>query len=385
METCFQGFRRKDKSVGIRNHVAVVSVMDNSNPLVRQICQQVPGTVPVCATFGRGAMGPDMEIHRRILAGMATNPNVHSAVVCGIEKRLVEEIARRIARSDREVETCVIQRDGGTLGATAKGVRAAALLVQKASAQQRENCPLSDLLLGLECGGSDATSGIAGNTVTGLVSDFVVASGGSTVLSETVELLGAEHILARRAVTEEVGRQLVAKVNRCAEYALSLGEDLIGSNPVPDNIEGGLTTIEEKSLGAVKKAGSSPLQEVLEYGVRPSKKGFVFMDGPAPAIENMSGLAAAGVQVIIFYTGQGNHSGHPLVPVIKSCGNPDTLAIMPENIDVDLSQVILGEIDLKSAAELVKGRLMEVLSGRLTTAEILGQGEISISRYALTV
>jgi len=385
METSFQGFRRKDHAFGIRNHVAVVSVMDNSNPLVRQICQRVPHTVPVCATFGRGAMGPDVVIHKRILVGMATNPNVHSAVVCGIEKSLVEEVARQIAASGREVAACVIQRDGGTLGATEKGVRMASLFVQKASAQRRETCQLSDLSLGLQCGGSDATSGIAGNTVTGLVSDFIVACGGTATLSETVELLGAEHILSRRAVNEEVGRQLVAKVNRCAEYALSLGEDLIGSNPVPDNIEGGLTTIEEKSLGAVKKAGSSPLQEVVEYGCRPAKKGFVFMDGPAPAIENMTGLAAAGVQVIVFYTGKGNHSGHPLVPVIKCCGNPDTLAIMRENIDVDLSRVILGEMDLKAAADLVKAHLLEVLNGRLTTAEVLGQGEISISRYALTV
>ena len=168
------------------------------------------------------------------------------------------------------------------------------------------------------------------NPVTGLVSDFVVAAGGTTVLSETVELLGAEHILKSRAVNEKVADDLVAKVNWCSEYALSLGNDLIGSNPVPDNIAGGISTIEEKSLGAVKKAGSSILQEVLEYGERPTRKGFVFMDGPAPAIENMTGLAAAGVQAIVFYTGKGNHSGNPLVPVIKCCGNPETLKIMRE-------------------------------------------------------
>jgi altronate dehydratase large subunit len=161
--------------------------------------------------------------------------------------------------------------------------------------------------------------------------------------------------------------------------------DLIGSNPAPDNIEGGLSTIEEKSLGALKKAGSSALQEVIEYAASPTRKGFIFMNGPAPAIENMTGLAAAGANMIIFYTGKGNHSGNPIVPVIKSCGNPHTLKIMPENFDLDLSAVILNEMDLPTAADMAMERLIQVASGRLTAAEVLGQEEIAVSRYAQCV
>ncbi len=381
----FLGFRRSDGSIGVRNHVAVISVMDAANPVARHICERVQQAVPVCATFGRGPMGPDIEIHQRTMVGLGKNPNVFAAIVCSLEPKTAETVAERIAEIGKPVETCVIQRDGGTIGATEKGIRLAYRFVIEASSVHRSPCDLGELILGLECGGSDATSGIAGNTVTGIVSDLVVEADGTTILSEPAEILGAEHILSRRAVNEEVGRRLIKAVQWCEEYARSLGRDLIGSNPAPDNIEGGLTTIEEKSLGAIKKAGSSPLQEVIEYGVKPTKKGFVFMEGPAPAVENMTGLAAAGAQLIMFYTGKGNHSGNPIVPVIKSCGNPETLKIMPENFDLDLSAVILGRMDLPTAGDLAMGRLLEIASGRLTAAEVLRQGEIAVSRFALCV
>jgi altronate dehydratase large subunit len=380
-----QAFRRKDGSIGVRNHVVVISIMDNTNPVARHICQRIHQAVPVCATFGRGAMGADVEQHKRTIVGLAANPNVFAAILISLEAKTASEYAEAVARTGKPVETLVVQRDGGTLGATEKGIRLATRMVIEASCAHREPCDLSELVLGLECGGSDATSGVAGNTVTGLVSDRIVAAGGTTILSEPAEILGAEHLLAKRAVNEEVARRLLEKVKSVESYARSLGVDLIGSNPAPDNIAGGLTTIEEKSLGAVKKAGSSPLQEVIDYGCRPTKKGFIFMDGPAPAIENMTGLAAAGVHLIMFYTGQGNHSGNPIAPVIKSCGNPETLKIMPLNFDLNLSGVILGEMGLPEAADQAMDCLLQVASGRLTAAEVLGQGEIAVSRLVRTV
>ena len=289
-EKQFLGFRRSDGSIGVRNHVAVISVMDNANPVARHICDRVQQAVPVCATFGRGPLGPDIEVHRQTMVGLGKNPNVFAAIVCCLEPKTADAVAERIAESGKPVETCVIQRDGGTIGATEKGIRLASRFVVEASSVHRSPCDLGELVLGLECGGSDATSGIAGNTVTGLVSDRVVEAGGTTILSEPAEILGAEHILSRRAVNDEVAQRLIKTVKWCEDYARSLGQDLIGSNPAPDNIVGGLTTIEEKSLGALKKAGSSQLQEVIDYAVKPTKKGFVFMDGPAPAVENMTGL-----------------------------------------------------------------------------------------------
>jgi altronate dehydratase large subunit len=244
---------------------------------------------------------------------------------------------------------------------------------------------MSELVLGLQCGGSDATSGIVGNVITGMLSDLVIESGGTAILSELAEILGAEHILAKRTVNDQVRQRLLNSVKWCEEYTQSLGIDLIGSNPAPDNIEGGISTIEEKSLGAIKKAGSHPLQEVVDYANRPTQKGLVFMNAPCPAIENMTGMAAAGAHIIWFYTGRGNHSGNPVVPVIKSCGNADTINMMSENIDFDLSNVIAGEIDMPFAADAAIELLFQVASGRLTTAEVLREDELAISRYALSV
>jgi altronate dehydratase large subunit len=381
----FLGFRRSDNSIGVRNHVAIISIMDNSNPVARQICKSIKNAIPICATFGRGAMGPDIEQHRRTIVGLSTNPNVNSAILLSLESKTIYDYAQEISNMGRRVETIVIQKDGGTIGATEKGIKLAADFLKKSTSAQRELCDLSELVVGLECGGSDATSGLFGNIVTGKVSDFIVSLGGTTILSETAEILGAEHLLAKRSLNQKVANRLLEKVSYVENYANSLGIDLIGTNPVPDNIAGGLSTIEEKSLGAVKKAGSSVLQEVIDYGARPTKKGFIFMDGPAPAIENMTGLAAAGAHIIIFYTGQGNHSGNPIVPVIKSCGNPETLKMMPYNIDVDLTRMVTGQLKLSEASDYLLSELLQVASGKLTSAEILDQGEIAISRKAMTV
>jgi altronate dehydratase large subunit len=383
--TVFLGYRRDNGSVGVRNLVAVMSVMDNSNPIARHISQRVLGTVPICATFGRVPMGQDIDVHRRTLVGLAMNPNISAVVICSIEPKTAQAVADEISSFGKPVGTCVIQSDGGTVGATEKGIRLAGRFSIETSSITREPCELSDLVVGLECGGSDSTSGIAGNTVTGLVADRIVEAGGTVIVSEPVEILGAEHILARRARDKDVAKRLLGLVQWCEDYAKSLGQDLTGSNPAPDNIEGGLTTIEEKSLGALKKAGSSTLEEVVGYAVRPSKKGLIFMNGPAPAVENLTGLAAAGSQLIMFYTGKGNHSGNPVAPVIKSCGNPETLKIMPENIDLDLSAIIFGEMDLPNAGNVAMELLLQVASGRFTAAEVLHQSEIAISRFALEV
>jgi altronate dehydratase large subunit len=237
-----------------------------------------------------------------------------------------------------------------------------------------------DFTLGLECGGSDGSSGIVANPVVGLVADKIIDRGGTVIMSETVEMLGGEHLLAARAVSPEVAEALKRAVDFCVSYATAHGIDLLGSNPTADNIQGGLSTIEEKALGAIKKGGSKPLQEVIGLGFRPSKKGFVIMDAPAPGVENITSLAAGGCQAIIFSTGKGNISGHPIVPTIKACGNPYTVKSMSDNIDVDLSAVITNGLCLEDAAEILEKELVAVMNGKPVSADLLGETEVAISR-----
>lgn len=381
----FLGYRRGDGGVGIRNLVALVTVMDNSNPVSRRIAAQVAGTLPLCPSFGRAQMGDDWEQHVRALAGLGGNPNVYGAIVVSLEPESARQVAERIAATKRPVETLVLQDPGGTVGAVERGVRFAHAMAAAASAQAREPAPLSALTLGVECGGSDSTSGMAGNAATGLVADRVVDAGGTVVLSEPVEWMGGEHLLARRAVDAEVAKRIGEVVKWYEDYAASRGLDLMGANPAPDNIAGGLSTIEEKALGAIKKGGSRPVQEVVGYGVRPTRRGLVLMDAPAPAVENMTAMAAGGCQVIIFSTGKGNPVGNPVAPTIKVSGNPRTVATWADNLDLGLAGIMGGTQTLAEAAGLLYTELLAVAGGKRTKAEILGDVEIAISRIGFSM
>lgn len=245
--------------------------------------------------------------------------------------------------------------------------------------------PWSELTLGVECGGSDGSSGIVSNPVTGMVADMVVDRGGTVIMSETVEVLGGEHLLAARAKDPVTKQKILDAVNFCVTYSKEVGVDLLGSNPAPDNIKGGLSTIEEKALGAIKKGGSKPLMEVIGNAYRPTKKGFIFMDAPAPGVENVTALCAGGTQVIIFSTGKGNPSGHPLSPTIKVSGNPFTVELLKDNLDVDLSAVITKGASLADAAKVLEQELVDVCWGKPTKADLLGEFEVAISRLCRTV
>jgi len=261
----------------------------------------------------------------------------------------------------------------------------AASLSGHLGASKRESCELGEITLGTECGGSDTTSGLVSNPVTGLVSDRILARGGTVIFSETLEIVGAEHLLAARAADAKTKRRLLEGVKRTIAYAEEVGIDLIGCNPTPDNIKGGLSSIEEKSLGAIKKAGSGPITEVVGVGERPAKPGIVFADAPCGGVENVTSLSASGSQAIIFSTGAGNPLGNPISPTIKVTGNPATVANMPENIDLDISAVIEGRMSYQEAADLLENELLEVLSGKLTTSELLGETEVTVSRTGLNL
>lgn len=380
MSTTFLGYRRGN-AVGIRNMVAVISVMDNCNPVTRAVADAVQGTVYLPGSFIRGQLGRDRAITLKVTAGLCLNPNIAAVVAIGLEPRTTRELVELLSASGKPVEWVDIQEAGGTINSIAKGTRAAARLVRHVSKQRREEFPLSSLVLGLECGGSDTTSGLASNPSIGVVSDKVVGAGGTAIITETSEFFGAEHLFAERAASTEVRTKFISEIETLEKEIIALGIDLRGSNPTPDNIRGGLTTIEEKALGAMAKAGKSELVGVLGYGDVPERSGLHFMSGPAPAVESITGLAAGGCQLCLFSTGVGNPIGHQVATVIKISGNRNTIEGMSDNVDFDVSSILEKDESIASAGSRLFEYVLSVASGELTTSEILDTRESAISRF----
>jgi len=386
MAGTFLGYERENGDVGVRNWVGVVSIMDNANPITRAICNAVQGTLPITTLFVRGQYGRDLEITFNTIAGMARNPNIASVVLIGLESQATEEIARRIRPSGKRIESVIVQSmDGGTIGAVADGTRKAARLAIAASHLRRRPFPASALRIGVECGGSDTTSGLSCNPAIGRMSDRLVADGGTIIISETSEFFGAEHLFAERAANPEVRQKFLDRVTGLEREAMSIGMDIRGTNPTPDNILGGLTTIEEKALGAMAKSGTSKLVGVLDYGDAPLGRGLHFLAAPAPAVENMTAMAAAGCQMIFFGTGVGNPIGNMVAPTAKVSGNINTLRKMPENIDYDVTDILEKGASVAPIGDKLYEFALAVASGTRTTSEVLDQRETAISRFGATI
>lgn len=277
-----------------------------------------------------------------------------------------------------------IQGEGGTLKAYAKGVSISRKFAQELSLEKKVECDISELILGMECGGSDTTSGLASNPTCGVASDILVGMGGTSILSETTEFIGAEHVVARRGINEKVSQEILDLVRGCEERAMALGEDIRGGQPTPGNIEGGLTSIEEKSLGCIHKSGTAPFQGVLQYADIPAEKGLFIMDTPGQDIESITGMVAGGAQVVIFTTGRGTPTGNPLAPVIKLTGNYHTFKNMEDNIDFDVSEIVSGHKTIKEMGEQLFEEIVEVCNGKITKAEALKHREFCIYKIAPT-
>ncbi len=386
MTAPFMGYLRPDGRVGIRNLVAVLSVMDNTNPTAHRIADMVTGTVAISTPFGRGQFGYDRDMTYKTLAGLATHPNIAAVLILSLSMDTARYLLELIEPCGKPTRALGLQETGGTLNLTATGAKIAAELVCQASEIQRRESPLSDLVIGVECGGSDATSGLASNPAVGSFADRLVDAGGTIILSEPAEFMGGEHILAARAVSAKDKLRIVEMVKWFENEALRQGLDMQKTNPTPDNMAGGLTTLEEKSLGAIAKGGTRPITQTLEYAASPTKKGLVVMNTPSAACESMSGLAAGGCQIIIFSTGRGNSIGATEVsPTIKVTGNPNTAQSMPENIDLDLSSIITRHEPIDQAGERVWDLVVKVANGKYTTAEVLGECQLSVSRWGLSV
>jgi altronate dehydratase large subunit len=384
MKASFLGYPRENGTFGVRNDVAVISIMDNCNPVTRAIVNAVHGTLPVTTLFVRGQYGHDLEVTLASLAGMGSNPNIAGVVLVGLEPHTTEEVARRIRTSGKPVESVTLQ-PGGTINAIADGTRMALRLATRASSIRRQPCPVSALTVGVECGGSDTTSGLTCNPVIGRMADRLIDDGGTVIISETSEFFGAEHLFAARAADPAVGKAFTEMVLRLEREALSRGMDIRGTNPTPDNIRGGLSTIEEKALGAMAKSGTRPLRGVLTYGQPPASPGLHFMDAPAPAVENLTAFAAAGCQLIFFGTGVGNPIGNMVTPTVKVSGNVNTLRTMPENVDFDASGILETGAKVADLGDRLFAYAVEVASGTRTSSELLDVRETAISRFSPTI
>ncbi|MDD2573540.1 MAG: UxaA family hydrolase [Bacillota bacterium] len=383
------GYRRKDGSVGIRNHILVLPTVVCANEVARAVAEKVPGAVAVNHQHGCAQLGVDADQTKRTLAGLGSNPNVAAVIVVGLgcETVLAPSVARVIesSRPGMPMKHLVIQDLGGTDNAIEVGIQSGMEMYQIVSQYKREPIEFGELTISLECGGSDVTSGIASNPAVGAVSDMLVKKGSTVILSETSELIGAEHILAERAVNEKVKARLLAVVKGMEQKALQMGVSITGGNPSPGNIEGGLTTIEEKSLGCVYKGGTSPVMEVIEYAEAPTQKGLVVMDTPGHDIESMTGMAAGGSQICLFTTGRGTPMGSPVMPVIKICGNPITSKKMSCNIDINIGTIIEGHETLDKAAERIMKEIVEVINGKSTAAEQRRMFGFAINRIGPTM
>lgn len=374
------GYWDGDNRAGIRTHVVVLALSAFCNTATQLISQAVRGTLPLIHPHGRNEIGVYKTRLDRSLRGVVLNPNVHSALVVGYEPKSTQAFVDAVRRDTRKPIESVLVLEGGTWAAVRAGAEVALEFVIAASASRRDSIEIKNLVFGVKCGGSDATSGIASNPAVGCAVDRIIEAGGTVIFSETTEIMGAEHILARRASTEEVAKKIYRAVQENEQLATSVGIDLLGVNPVPDNIRGGITTIEEKSLGAILKTGTARIEDVVEYGERPARPGLYFMDSPSAAAEVMTGLSAAGAQMILFSTGTGNPVGNPITPVLKITSHPRTATHMKEHIDVDVSEMITGSASAREAGDRIFDAAVRVINGRLTKAEVVGHMELRLSR-----
>jgi len=385
----FLGYKRPDGRVGVRNYVLVVPTVICSAVVCERIAAARPDHIVALPHLaGCGQIGPDRGMTQDTLLAYCGHPNVGAVLVValGCEQIIAQELAEAARRAGKPTEILAIQALGGTPATIARGMEVALAMADKIAPTERTPCDIASLVLSLKCGGSDYTSGLAANPALGRVADRLVSLGGAAVLGEVAEIMGAEHLLAARATRPAVATQLIQLVSRVEGEAIALGLDIRGTQPSPGNIRGGLTTIEEKSLGAVHKGGEeSPLEEVVPYAGRVTRPGLTVMDTPGLDVESVTGMVGGGAQVVVFTTGLGTPTGNPIAPVIKITGNAQTARRMGDNIDVDVSGVLTDAEDFDQVSGRLFDEVLAVCSGKRVAAELLGHREFAIHRRNPTI
>jgi len=382
----FQGYVRSDGSVGTRNYVLVIP----QGIISKSICEFIPGTKTILSVdHGSGRTANDRETIARVLIGLGKNPNVSSVILhaaspgVGYPELRVERLADEIASAGKRVEVLDPAKDGGTYGAIVKGMQRARQMVYEASRLRRESMGDEHLCLGVKCGYSDATSGIAGNPAVGYLYDKIVAEGGTALFGETTEIIGAEQVLAKRAVNPKVAQAILDVVAAQEVRAKATGLDIRTINPVPSNIKGGISSLEEKSLGAIRKAGTMPIQGVLQYAERPTGKGLYFVDNWMGHLSIFAGYVAAGANLVIFQLGGGGVAGRTLLegspsvvaPFLWTTANPETYRAAKDSIDFYSGTVIEGSETPEEAGERLYRTVIDVASGTLARSETLNYSD----------
>jgi (2R)-sulfolactate sulfo-lyase subunit beta len=381
--TTFKGYERENGRVGTRNHTLIIPLDDLSNSAAVGVEKLVQGTRAIPHPYGRLQFGPDLELLFKTLAGFGRNPNVANAVVVGIEPNWTEKIADDIAKTGKHVEAVSIEGIGD-LKAIEMASRIAKGMVIDASEKVRKGFDVSALTVSTKCGESDTTSGLASNPTIGVVYDRLSDEGATLLIGETSELTGAEEYFAARMASPALKAKFRKMFEDYTKEVTRHGADLLGSQPTQGNIRGGLSTIEEKALGNVQKAGKCKIVDVLEYAEEPQKKGLNYMNTSSAAAECVTLFAAAGAVVHMFTTGQGNIIGNPIVPVVKLSANPKTVETMSEHIDLDVSGLLRFEYDLKEAGRRLYNLLLSTASGRLAANEALGHFEFAPTKLYIS-
>ena len=379
--TTFQGYRRDNGRVGVRNHVIVLPVDDISNAAAEAVAHNIKGTLALPHPYGRLQFGEDLELHFRTLIGTGCNPNVAAVVVIGIEEGWTRRVVDGIAATGKPVAGFSIELHGDH-DTIMRASRQAKEYVHYATSLSRSECPIADLWVSTKCGESDTTSGCGANPTVGNAFDKLYALGSTLVFGETSELTGGEHIVAERCANDAVRERFMFMFNR---YQAMIDRwktsDLSESQPTKGNIAGGLTTIEEKALGNIQKIGRRcTVDGVLDKAEAPTHPGLWFMDSSSAAAEMVTLCAASGYVVHFFPTGQGNVIGNPIVPVIKICANPRTVRTMAEHIDVDCSGLLQRERTMEQTGDQLLDCMLRTANGRLTAAEALGHREFVLTR-----
>jgi altronate hydrolase len=384
----FMGYRRADGRVGTRNEIWILPTVGCVARTAERIARAagtrhaaaVDGIHSFAHPLGCSQLGDDLAGTRNLLAALACHPNAGGVLLIGLgcESNQMRQLVERIGRTARPIRTLIAQQSDDEF---ATGMALVDELVAEATLARREAAPLADLVVGLKCGGSDGMSGLTANPLVGRVSDAVTGAGGSAILTEIPEIFGAEQLLMKRAADAQVFAGIAALVNRFRQYFVAHGEP-VSENPSPGNIEGGITTLEEKSLGAVQKAGRATVTDVIDYGECISKRGLTLLEAPGNDAISSTALAAAGANVILFTTGRGTPLGFP-VPTIKISSNTDLATRKPRWIDFDAGQVL--QRGLEAVSEDLLAKICAVASGARTAAENNDEREIAIWKRGVTL
>ncbi len=383
----FLGYHRPDGQVGVRNHVLILPVSRSANILAEKISKNVHGTKALITLGEGGRTGYDRKTMRRVLSGLALNANTASVLLLGTalnagypELKCVD-LFEEIESSGKQVELLLTADDGGFYKTLGKGILLAREMVWDASRLRREPAEMGKIKLAVKCGLSDASSGMAGNPAVGRIFDMLIESGSFCFFSETTEIIGAEHILAERCKNENVRKKLFAAVKKTEEDALSTGEDIRKTNPIPENIAGGLSTLEEKSLGAIVKSGTKTIEDVIEYAQRPERGGLYFKDAWMSSYSLPLGYAASGATLFIYQVGGGGVAGkYPppmatstgvVTPILYATANRDSLERSPDTFDVSSVPLLEGSEELPETSERMLDTLLDIASGTLSRSETL--------------